>query len=265
MRLNKEQAEDKFLSSVNTGASSPETDLKLLSLDELADRAESIIRQSKEMLARILLEGRRRFKSNKEFGRWIASIDGLSDITRQHRNDMLNWAAFEEMHPMIGISMTAGFEISAPANSNIAEKVYKYCYKKNRPVTDVKKYITKLKSTSSIEKQVSESETIEQEEKSQSENESILSSDVENYKNNTEINDNQTVEQINNDGNYLSSILTVIDNLSSTSYFPIDRIISDDDYVTILNRFIDNVLNIHDDFAKRILEKTKENRLHKVL
>jgi len=152
MKLKKKISPDQFLAEVDQVQLATVNDLKALSLDELADRASSIVKQSNQLLARILLEGRRRFKSNKEYGQWVNSIIGLSDITFQHRNAMLNWAIFEENHPMDGISMTAGFEIAAPGNADVAKKVYKYCYNKNLSVAEVKRYIMQLKAVASIEK-----------------------------------------------------------------------------------------------------------------
>ena len=152
MKLKKKISPEQFLAEVDQVQINPVSDLKALSLDELAERASSIVKQSNQLLARILLEGRRRFKSNKEYGQWVNSIIGLSDITFQHRNAMLNWAIFEENHPMDGISMTAGFEIAAPSNADVANKVYHYCYNKNLSVAEVKRYIMQLKSVASIEK-----------------------------------------------------------------------------------------------------------------
>ena len=100
MKLKKKISPEQFLAEVDQVQIIPVSDLKALSLDELAERASSIVKQSNQLLARILLEGRRRFKSNKEYGQWVNSIIGLSDITFQHRNAMLNWAIFEENHPM---------------------------------------------------------------------------------------------------------------------------------------------------------------------
>jgi hypothetical protein len=62
----KPKSKSEFVAAAKKAEAIPADDLKLLSLEELADRASSIILQSKEMVARILLEGRTRFKSNPE-------------------------------------------------------------------------------------------------------------------------------------------------------------------------------------------------------
>lgn len=149
----KKRTPEQFLAGVDQPSVNNTNDLSSLSLEELADQATSIINQSKQMLAKILLEGRKKCKSNKHYGQWVSSIIGLSDITFQHRNAMLNWARFEESHPMLGISMTAGFEIAAPGNAEVAEKVYEYCYNKNLSVEEVKRYIMQIKSIDSISTQ----------------------------------------------------------------------------------------------------------------
>jgi hypothetical protein len=233
MKLKKKISPEQFLAEVDQVQLAPINDLKALSLDELADRASSIVKQSNQLLARILLEGRRRFKSNKEYGQWVNSIIGLSDITFQHRNAMLNWAIFEETHPMDGISMTAGFEIASPGNADVAKTVYQYCYNKNLSVAEVKRYIMQLKSVVSIEKQDGSSTVDEQETmlvKPVTEQEIEYSEDDK-----KEEEPNYTIEQ-KTDGFYEAAIEKIFDELG-----------------------------LSDEVAIRILKKVIENRQNKLL
>ena len=224
MKLKKKISPEQFLAEVDQVQIIPVSDLKALSLDELAERASSIVKQSNQLLARILLEGRRRFKSNKEYGQWVNSIIGLSDITFQHRNAMLNWAIFEENHPMDGISMTAGFEIAAPGNADVANKVYDYCYNKNLSVAEVKRYIMQLKSVASIEKKdvsaiVGKPGTMLMH--------SVSKQEINDFKNNDE-NSNYAAEQ-KTDAFYEKAIEKVVDEFG----------LSDEVIIRILNKVIE--------------------------
>ena len=129
-------------------------DLKTLSLDDLADRADAIAKQSYDMLGLICLEARQRFPSNGEFGQWRKSVEGLSSYSPQHITDLMNRARFAITHDMTGISLSAGFEISAPVNSDVAEDVWKYCKGKNLTVQEVKNQIAKRKPTNIIPERV---------------------------------------------------------------------------------------------------------------
>ena len=113
-----------------------------LSLEQLADRFESIEQQAQLFQGRILLEARNRFDSDIKFGEWIIKIGGtLCSTTRQHRTRLMNLARFFENKELVGISMTAAYEISAPANEAIADKIYEYALNKNLSVAEIKKKI----------------------------------------------------------------------------------------------------------------------------
>ena len=113
-----------------------------LSLEQLADRFESIEQQAQLFQGRILLEARNRFDSDIKFGEWIIKIGGtLCSTTRQHRTRLMNLARFFENKELVGISMTVAYEISAPANEAIADKIYEYALNKNLSVAEIKKQI----------------------------------------------------------------------------------------------------------------------------
>lgn len=128
-------------------------DLKKLTIEELADRAETISKQSHDLLGMICLEARERFQSNIEFGNWRRSVDGLAGYTNQYVTALMNRARFALTHDMTGISLTASFEISAPINQDVAEEVWKYCKRKNMKVEDVRRTISQAKAVVTIDKQ----------------------------------------------------------------------------------------------------------------
>ena len=123
-------------------------DLKSLSVEQLTDRYVSINDQSQILKGRILLELRDRFKSNHEFGNYIEeNLGTLCSDTRQSRTRMMNLARFFENRELKGISITAAYEISAPANKDIANDLYIYAKGKNLPVAEIKNQIALRKGT----------------------------------------------------------------------------------------------------------------------
>ncbi len=117
-------------------------DLTALTLDELADRFDSIEQQAQLFQGRILLEARNRFESDIAFGEWVVNVGGtLCSTTRQHRTRLMNLARFFDGRELTGISITAAYEISAPANEDVADKIYEYAFNKNLPVAEIKKQI----------------------------------------------------------------------------------------------------------------------------
>jgi hypothetical protein len=115
-------------------------DLTVLTLDQLAERYNQIDQQSQLFKGLILLEARERFKSDKEFGQWIATAQ-LFDSSRQGNANYMNLARFFKNKDMTGISLTAAYEIAAPKNADIANEVYSYALLKNLPVAEVKRQI----------------------------------------------------------------------------------------------------------------------------
>lgn len=124
-------------------------DLTLLSLDQLADRFDSIEQQAQLYQGRILLEARNRFESDIAFGEWVTNAGGtLCSITRQHRTRLMNLARFFDSRELTGISITAAYEISAPINEDVADKIYEYALNKNLPVSEIKAQIQIAKGLS---------------------------------------------------------------------------------------------------------------------
>lgn len=146
-----EAAKRHFLADVDNVALSPTNDLKKLTLDELADRAESIAKQSNEMIAQILVEARRRL-NKPEYTAWVQSIPCIAAYSPQYRSKLLRYGRFAESHKMLGISMAAGLQITAKVNEDVADEVYKYCYRKNMSVDDVNRYIEQCKAVLHIDK-----------------------------------------------------------------------------------------------------------------
>ena len=134
------EIESKFIDGVERD------NLTALTLDDLANRFEQIEQQGQLLQGQILLEARRRFKSTNEFGTWIEQTGGaLCSVGRQHRTKLMNLARFFENREIIGISLTACYEISAPINTDIADKVYQTALGKNLSVAQIKAEIAKAK------------------------------------------------------------------------------------------------------------------------
>jgi hypothetical protein len=116
-------------------------DLTVLTLDELAARYNSIDQQSQLFKGLILLEARERLPSNKEFGNWIKSIQALCLDNQPTLTRYMNFAKYFKDKDRTGISLTAAYEISSPANEGIADKIYEYALNKNLPVAEIKAQI----------------------------------------------------------------------------------------------------------------------------
>ncbi|MEI6746887.1 MAG: hypothetical protein WCL34_13065 [Methylococcaceae bacterium] len=116
-------------------------DLTILTLDELAARYNSIDQQSQLFKGLILLQARERLPSNKEFGNWIKSIQALCLDNQPTLTRYMNFAKYFKDKDRTGISLTAAYEISAPANEDVADKIYEYALNKNLPVSEIKAQI----------------------------------------------------------------------------------------------------------------------------
>ena len=118
--------------------------LRSLSLDELASSYGSIERQAHLYQGRILLEARRRFPSDKEYGEWIIE-KGLDSSSQQYRSKLLNLARFFETEDrtLDGINITSAYELTSPQYASIAEEVYREIKGKNLMATQVREILAK--------------------------------------------------------------------------------------------------------------------------
>lgn len=132
-----EKIENRFVEGVEQNS------LITLSLDDLAMRFVDIGRQAHLLQGQILLEARNRFPSDKEFGQWCTL--SLCEGSMQHRNRLMNLARYFKDREILGISLTVAYEISAPANQDIADTLYEYTKGKNLKVIEVKEKIAELK------------------------------------------------------------------------------------------------------------------------
>jgi hypothetical protein len=117
-----------------------------MTTEQLADRYVDINSQSQMMKGLILLKARELFLSNKEFGDWVNSVHGLSVDSQQNRTLFINLASFFKDRDMSGISLTAAYAISSPANQDVAEDVYQEVLNKNLHVKEVKRLIKQKKA-----------------------------------------------------------------------------------------------------------------------
>jgi hypothetical protein len=132
--------ENEFLNGVE------KTKLSDLSFDDLVNQYVSITAQSYLMQGLILLEIRERLISDIKFGQWIKEagqelfLGSQSLITKK-----MNYARFFKNRDQSGISLTAAYEISAPINADIADKVYQAALGKNLSVAQIKAEIANAK------------------------------------------------------------------------------------------------------------------------
>jgi hypothetical protein len=118
-------------------------DLSSLSLDDLAAQYIEIDRQSHILKGRILLEARRRFPSNQEFGEW-RSLNFSGRLPQQTANNLMSLARFfdDSQRPLGNIPVSAGYLIAAPKYEAIAEQVYERAWVMEKPsLLDVKNII----------------------------------------------------------------------------------------------------------------------------
>jgi len=121
-------------------------DLSSLTLDDLVSQYIEVDRQSHILKGRILLEARRRFPSNKEFGDW-RSLNFSGRLPQQTANNLMSLARFfdEFNRPLGNIPVSAGYLISAPKYEDIAEQVYERVLALDKPsLIDVKKIIKEV-------------------------------------------------------------------------------------------------------------------------
>ena len=134
-----QKIEDNFIKSVDV------TSLSDLSLDDLANRYYEIHCQSHLMKGLILLEARNRFSSNNEFGDWVQSVQSICLDSQPVRTRLMNYAKYFKEKDITGISLSACYEISAPVNEDVADKVYEYALNRNLSVADIKAKIKEEK------------------------------------------------------------------------------------------------------------------------
>ena len=116
-----------------------------LTLDELAYRYFEIDNQSRLLKGKILLEARSRFKADIDFGNWIRGVELFDTYHRSQLHNLMNLAKFFSDKNMDGISVTVGYEISKPGNSDIAEDLYNLALNKNLSVAQIKTEIDKAR------------------------------------------------------------------------------------------------------------------------
>lgn len=116
-----------------------------LTLDELAYRYFEIDNQSRLLKGKILLEARSRFKADIDFGNWIKGVELFDTYHRSQLHNLMNLARFFSDRNMDGISVTVGYEISKPSNSDIAENLYNSALNKNLSVAQIKTEIDKAR------------------------------------------------------------------------------------------------------------------------
>ena len=112
-----------------------------LSLDDLAEQYVDIDRQSHILKGLILLEARKRFSSNNEFGAW-RSLKFNERVTGQIATHLMNLSRFfNDERPLGNIPISAGYLMSAPKLEGIADIVYERVLETNKPSLNIVKGI----------------------------------------------------------------------------------------------------------------------------
>lgn len=118
--------------------------LETLTLDELALSYKDIDKQSQLFKGQILLEARKRFPSNIEFGAWLSV--NFTELNSSNTGKLINLAKFfQDGRTLEGIPISAGYLLAAPSNEDIADKVYNQIKDKNFKLGEIKKIIEQNK------------------------------------------------------------------------------------------------------------------------
>ncbi|GAW86461.1 hypothetical protein bplSymb_SCF02802P001 [Bathymodiolus platifrons methanotrophic gill symbiont] len=123
-----------------------EINLSGLSLDNLAEQYVDVDRQSHILKGLILLEARKRFSSNNEFGAW-RSLKFNERLTGQMATHLMNLSRFfNDKRPLGNIPISAGYIMSAPKLEDVADIVYERVSEIHKPsLNNVKEIISELK------------------------------------------------------------------------------------------------------------------------
>jgi len=125
---------------------SNEINLSGLSLDDLVVQYVDIDRQSHILKGLILLEARKRFSSNNEFGEW-RSLKFNGRVTGQMATHLMNLSKFfNDKRPLGNIPISAGYIMAAPKLEDVADVVYERVSEIHKPsLNTVKEIISELK------------------------------------------------------------------------------------------------------------------------
>lgn len=153
------------------------SDLKNLKNDELVDRLEEIEDQALIIKWRILWELRKRFKSDKLFGQYIAELKATRAIcvgnSTQDINRSIHAGKFCTQHNItnllsVGLSQSSVYILSRPINESVANDVYIKIKNKNLPIKEVERFVEQAKAVSTI-KQTNKINEIDYEQKNEKE------------------------------------------------------------------------------------------------
>lgn len=133
--------------------------------EDLMQRFEAIGHQAQILQGQILMELQNRAAIERlDWDDFIESQgiqhSTLCALTHQHRNRLINLAKFFEGKIMTGISVTVGYEISAPKNEKVAEQVYEQAVNQNLSVKKVQALIKSLTNKKTKVTNVSYSKTV---------------------------------------------------------------------------------------------------------
>jgi hypothetical protein len=128
--------------------------LSTINTENLISGFDLVGEQTQLLQGKILLEIRKRCnQEGKTLRDFILSLgmtnSSLLKLSTAQRNRLMNLAEFfNDSRPMTGISVTVGYEISAPRNEAIADELYDEAVDKNLTVKDIEEFLRILKNKS---------------------------------------------------------------------------------------------------------------------
>ena len=127
------------------GLISGEINMSKMSLDDLVIAFRKVEVRSDIVKGMVLVEARKRFDSDRDFGQWVKDND-MAEDSQQVRNTYMHVARFFGSRDTSGISVSVCQEIAAPKNKDVAEKAYQYALGRGLTKSDVIGYINQLRS-----------------------------------------------------------------------------------------------------------------------
>lgn len=137
-----------------TSSLSSSIDLSIEDTSILINQFDAIGEQAQLFQGKILLEIQNRCYQNSKSLKALLEELGMENstlllISPAQRNRLINLAAFFTQHrPMTGISVTVGYEISAPRNEKIADQLYQAAVGKSITVQEIQVLIDTFKDKS---------------------------------------------------------------------------------------------------------------------
>ena len=119
----------------------PKFDFSRSTLYGLESAYDLVDQQSHLIKGIILLEAKRRFKSNNEFGDWCKSVQSICLDSQKSRNRFMHLANYFKDKDYDGILLSSCYAISQPSNRDVADAVYEQAYRQDLSLEEVEDLI----------------------------------------------------------------------------------------------------------------------------